>query len=142
MLSNKYEFYLDSEMTYEQLKDYVVSNSYIKLYSSGTRPYGNGGWERVPKEIEIKTNNIVWFEEDEGFHERLREHQEDVERCKQIINELKQYKIKWYHKMIASFNFMSLNTVYLEENLDWYSSDYCQRVLDYCKSKNIKKNEM
>lgn len=103
------------------------------------------GWidrsdEDVPKQIDVKTNNVVWFEEDEGFHERQKEFLEELNKKKEILDKIKKYKPRWYHKAAANYKFLSLDIEYLEKKLEYYDIGFYQDILSFYTEKKLKRS--
>lgn len=141
MLSNNCELFLDTEMTYEQLKEYVISKPFIVLYNTGSRPYGNNGWERVPEQIEVKTSSIVWCKEIENYHEEKKKNDEELKKRRELIEQIREYKFGFCHQLKLN----SLDTYWdvndLEKKILHINSKHMESVLEYCVKNNLKKKK-
>ena len=137
-LSNGEDRNLKTEKSLEEIKQEIIDNKWIKLYSCGHKYVGD--WMvYVPKESDVQTCNIIDVVEDVDYQKDIDKQNEDIKNRLNIIKEIETYKFNFKMKI-----WFKLNTymVYIDKDYEhpWlsFNEKFLQIILSKCKQYNCK----
>lgn len=141
-LANDERWYLISGKTLEEIKQEILNNKWIKLYSSGWKSINNG-YTYIPKESDIQTCNIVYVYEEKDYQKTIDEQKRTKEESLKIIKEIESYKfnlrMRWWYFWNIKF------LAYLDEDLEHplltFNKGYLNLILNVCKKYKCKRKE-
>lgn len=135
-LANDENWYLTTEMTLTEVKQYIQSNKWIKLQSCGKK-FENGWTVFIPTESDIQTCNIVYINENTRYQKVIDEcKQNKIERTK-ILDKINKYKFNFRFKLWFFRNSLyTINTYLKEANKAEdcvYDLKFLNEILEKCK---------
>lgn len=90
----------ESDMTLDELKQYIANNDFIEIPRSGSIPYGHGGFRSVPMLGSYKTSSIVYINHDIKLEHCAEHNNKIIESSKPYVDEINKYEInrrmKWW----------------------------------------------
>lgn len=138
-LSNGEDRNLKTERSLEEIKDEIIHNKWIKLYSCGYKHVGD--WTvSVPKESDVQTCNIIDVVEDVDYQKDIDAYNEDIKNRLNIIKEIETYKFNLKMKIWFKIHKPHIYN-YDEYEHHWlhYSKDFLQTILSKCKQFKCRK---
>jgi hypothetical protein len=132
----------ETDMTLEELKNYIITNDFIELPRSGTVPVGVNGWRRVPKLGSYQTKSIVYVNHNVELEECREQRKKIIEARLPMVNEIFKHEFnkrmtRWLRWNISDQEY-DLCDDGLKESFCFYSDDCLKNILDKCKKYKCK----
>ena len=128
----------ESDMTLDELKQYISQNDFIEIPRSGTVPYGNNGIRFVPTLASYQTKSIVYIDHDTVLEECREHNNKVIEKTKPIVDEIFNYEFNKRIKRWLWWNISSDVENITEEDLYFYNTEYLKNILKRCKKYKCK----